>query len=68
MYEAIDLPWIPPELREDETTLLRAGRSGAPALVSPDQVKGDLHVHTTWSDGAASLGAVWSGAASELGY
>ena len=67
MYEAIDLPWIPPELREDETTLLRAGRSGAPALVSPDQVRGDLHVHTTWSDGAASLERMVR-AASELGY
>lgn len=55
LYEALDLPLIPPELRVDASTLARASRAGIPGLVDAADVKGDLHVHTTWSDGAATL-------------
>ncbi len=54
LYEALSLPWIAPELREDSTTIERAG-TGLPSLVTHGDIRGDLHMHTTWSDGAATL-------------
>jgi DNA polymerase (family 10) len=51
VYRALNLPYIPPELRED-TGEIDAALSGAlPDLISLTDIKGDLHVHTTWSDG-----------------
>jgi DNA polymerase (family 10) len=49
LFAALGLPWCPPELREE------AFRGEPPALVSPGDVRGDLHCHTTWSDGRASV-------------
>jgi DNA polymerase (family 10) len=49
LYRALDLPWCPPELREEPF------RGEAPALVELDDIRGDLHCHTTWSDGRASV-------------
>ena len=43
--DALGLPWCPPELREEPF------RGEPPALVEPDDIRGDLHCHTTWSDG-----------------
>jgi DNA polymerase (family 10) len=60
VYAALGLPWLPPELRE---TPVR----NAPDLVTVDDIRGDLHVHTTWSDGKASV-AEMAAAASERGY
>jgi DNA polymerase (family 10) len=61
VYRALGLPYAPPELRElplhDEV----------PALVELTDVRGDLHVHTTWSDGKASV-LEMARAARELGY
>ncbi|WP_303678802.1 DNA polymerase/3'-5' exonuclease PolX [Ralstonia mannitolilytica] len=55
VYQAMGLPWICPELREDRGEI-EAARAGAlPLLVKESDIKGDLHVHTTASDGAASL-------------
>ncbi len=54
IYERLGLPWIPPELREGAGTIERAGR-GIPRLVTRGDIRGDLHMHTTWSDGAATL-------------
>jgi DNA polymerase (family 10) len=49
VYAALGIPWCPPELRE-------APLGGAPpALVEPGDVRGDLHCHSTWSDGRASV-------------
>jgi len=49
VYAALSVPWCPPELRE-------APFSGEPpALVEVEQIRGDLHCHTTWSDGRASV-------------
>jgi DNA polymerase (family 10) len=55
VYKAIGLPWIPPELREarGEIELALAGR--LPRLLELDDIRGDLHVHTTATDGRASL-------------
>jgi DNA polymerase (family 10) len=55
LYEALGYAWIPPELREDSGEL-EAARSGTlPVLVERADVQGDLHTHTTWSDGKATL-------------
>ncbi len=52
---AIDLPWIPPELRENSGEIDAAQRRQLPTLVTRDDIKGDLHSHTTASDGHHSL-------------
>jgi DNA polymerase (family X) len=61
VYRALDLPWCPPELREEPF------RGEPPALVEQDDIRGDLHCHTTWSDGRASVEEM-ARAARELGY
>ena len=66
IYRRLRLPWIPPELREDGTTLEQAER-GLPSLVALDDIRGDLHLHTTWSDGAATLRTMVEAAAAR-GY
>ena len=53
-YAALGLPWIAPELREDRGEL-EAARSGRlPRLIELADLNGDLHLHTTWSDGRAT--------------
>jgi DNA polymerase (family 10) len=55
VYEALGLSYIPPEMRED-TGEIEAAKTGAlPRLVSLDDIRGDLHVHSDWSDGVSSL-------------
>jgi len=49
VYRALGLPWCPPELREEPF------RGEPPPLVELDDIRGDLHCHTTWSDGRASV-------------
>jgi len=49
VYSRLGLPWCPPELREEPF------RGEPPALVVLDDIRGDLHCHTTWSDGRASV-------------
>jgi DNA polymerase (family X) len=49
VYRGLDLPWCPPELREEPF------RGEPPALVEPDDIRGDLHCHTTWSDGRTTV-------------
>jgi DNA polymerase (family 10) len=61
VYDALGLPWCPPELREQPF------RGEPPALVELDDVRGDLHCHTTWSDGRASVQEMGR-AARERGY
>lgn len=51
----IDLPWIPPELRENRGEIEAAREGTLPGLVTLDDIRGDLHMHTTASDGRASL-------------
>jgi DNA polymerase (family 10) len=55
VYAALDLPYIPPELREDNGEFDAARQGRLPRLVELDQIRGDLHMHSTWSDGAASV-------------
>lgn len=55
MYEALDLAWIPPELREGNGEIEAAATGTLPSLLTVDDLRGDLHVHTEWSDGAATI-------------
>ena len=62
VYAALGLPWIPPELREDRGEIQAAVKGALPDLVSLDQVRGELHAHSDWSDGAVSIEAMARGA------
>jgi DNA polymerase (family 10) len=55
VYGALSLPWIPPEIREARGEIKAAQRGQLPVLVTQEQIRGDLHVHTDWSDGAATM-------------
>jgi DNA polymerase (family 10) len=61
VYRALGVPWCPPELREEPF------RGEPPALVELHDIRGDLHSHTTWSDGRASVEEMGR-AARERGY
>jgi DNA polymerase (family X) len=61
VYAALGVPWCPPELREAPF------RGEPPPLVDTEQIRGDLHCHTTWSDGRASV-AEMARAARARGY
>ena len=56
VYASIGLPWIPPELRENRLEFAWADQGEMPELISLQQIRGDLHMHTTASDGAATIG------------
>uniref|UniRef100_A0A7C4QMT6 DNA polymerase beta n=1 Tax=Schlesneria paludicola TaxID=360056 RepID=A0A7C4QMT6_9PLAN len=55
VYAAVGLPWIPPELRENRGEFELAEQGRLPALVSLEDIRGDLHMHTTATDGTASI-------------
>ncbi len=61
VYKAIGLPFIPPELREDSGEIEAALEGQLPMLVSLEDIRGDLQMHTTWSDGAHSLADLAAG-------
>jgi DNA polymerase (family 10) len=55
IYRALGLDWIPPELRENSGDEIEAAaQRRLPGLVSVEAIRGDLHVHTNWSDGRDS--------------
>lgn len=55
IYSILGLPWIPPELREDKGEIAAAARNALPKLVEQQDIQGDLHVHTRWSDGSNTI-------------
>ena len=55
IYEALGMRWMPPELRENTGEIEAAMENRLPELVTLDDIRGDLHVHTDWSDGHASI-------------
>ena len=67
VYRALDLDPIPPELREDRGEVEAAAEGRLPLLVGEGDLRGDLHTHTDWSDGAFSI-AEMAAAAAERGY
>ena len=67
VYEALGLPWIPPELRENTGEIEAALEGKLPELVELGDIKGDLHMHTVETDGRATLEEM-AAAARERGY
>ena len=58
IYTAVGLPFIPPELREDGGEFEAAAEGELPRMLTVGEIRGDLHVHTNWSDGVHDLDAV----------
>lgn len=67
VFDAVDLPFIPPELREDRGEIEAARKKRLPALVEIADIRGDLHCHTTATDGRDTLEAM-ARAAAARGY
>lgn len=67
IYEKLGLAWIPPELRENMGEIEAAERGALPKLVELSDIKGDLQMHTTASDGKASVEEM-AATAKKLGY
>ncbi|HEX2442876.1 MAG TPA: PHP domain-containing protein [Vicinamibacterales bacterium] len=67
VYAALGLPCIPPEIRDGRGELERADGDGIPALVSRADIRGDLHLHTNYSDGRDDVETLVAAAAA-LGY
>jgi DNA polymerase (family 10) len=55
VYDTLDLPWFPPELREDRWEFKWAAQGKLPKLVELQDMQGDLHMHTDETDGKATL-------------
>ena len=55
VYKALNLPYIPPELRENRGEIEAARDGDLPKLVELEDIKGDLHIHTDYTDGQNSL-------------
>ena len=55
VYEALGMPWVPPVLRENRGEVEAALAGELPELVELEQIRGDLQMHSTWSDGKVSL-------------
>lgn len=55
VYRLLDLPWVAPELREDLGEVEAALAGKLPRLITAEDIRGDLHVHSKWSDGAHTL-------------
>jgi DNA polymerase (family 10) len=55
VYAAVELPWIAPELRENRGEIEAAVKGELPDLIELDDMRGDLQMHSTWSDGQESI-------------
>jgi DNA polymerase (family 10) len=67
IYAALGLPFIPPEIREGDEEIEAASRGQLPALIARSDIRGDLHMHSTWSDGRDTIEAMVE-ACRTLGY
>jgi DNA polymerase (family 10) len=67
IYEKLGLMFVPPELREDRGEIALAKKKSLPSLISLSDIRGDLHVHSDWSDGTASISDM-AAAARDRGY
>jgi DNA polymerase (family 10) len=55
VYQTLGLPWIPPELREDRGEIAAARENTLPNLISEVDLRGEIHAHSDWSDGQATI-------------
>lgn len=58
VYQALGLPWIPAEIRDGATELQAAETGGVPRLLDRQDIRGDLHMHTVYSDGRDTIDAM----------
>lgn len=68
IFAALGLPYIPPEIREDRGEIEAALAGKLPRLVEFEQIAGDLHMHTTWSDGKLPLEEMVAAASKRYKY
>jgi len=55
VFRSVDLDWVPPELREDRGEIQAAQRHNLPDLIALDDIRGDLHLHSKWTDGNSTI-------------
>ncbi|MCM8818388.1 MAG: DNA polymerase/3'-5' exonuclease PolX [Candidatus Omnitrophica bacterium] len=67
VYKALGLVWIPPELREDRGEIEAAMENKLPILIEGKDIKGDLHVHSKYSDGVETIEEI-AVAGKKMGY
>lgn len=67
VYKKLGLAYIPPEMREDRGEIALAMKGALPRLVSAEDIRGDLHVHSDWTDGTVPI-ADMAAAAQACGY
>jgi DNA polymerase (family 10) len=67
VFGAVGMSFVPPELREDRGEIEAAGRGAIPDLITQNDIRGDLHMHSTWSDGRDSIETMVRGCV-ERGY
>jgi DNA polymerase (family 10) len=67
VYRTVGMAWVPPELREDRGEIQCAQQGALPRLLTLADIRGTLHMHSTWSDGAHAIEAM-ALACKELGY
>ena len=67
IYQRLGLAWVPPELREDRGEIAASAEGRLPELLTQDDLRGDLHMHSTWSDGKNTLSEMIA-ACVERGY
>ena len=67
IYEVLGLQYVPPELREDTGEVEAAAEHSLPRLLEAGDIRGDLHVHSDWSDGNMKLGEL-ADVPIEMGY
>jgi DNA polymerase (family 10) len=67
VYERLGMPWIPPEIREGDGEIEAAVADSLPQLVTHDDVRGDTHTHSDWTDGVDSI-EVMARAALDAGH
>ena len=67
IYEALGMEYVPPELREMTGEIEAARKKRLPGILVAEDIRGDLHIHTNWSDGGDSIESMVE-AARDLGY
>jgi DNA polymerase (family X) len=67
VFHAVGMEWVPPELREDRGEMQAAHQGALPTLISLDDIRGDLQMHSTWSDGTHTI-AEMARACQQRGY
>jgi len=67
VYKTLGIPWIPPEIREDRGEIEAAMKGELPVLIEQKDIKGDLHVHSHYSDGIDDIETIVV-AAKKMGY